>query len=113
MSTAAERLPDIVISTPLRLVACIKNETLDLDKCVLLALPRITLLTSISVRHLVLDEADRLLDTEFLSQVQEIFAACSHKELQTAVFSATLPAGVEEMAMQMMRNPIRIVVGLK
>ncbi|KZV95617.1 P-loop containing nucleoside triphosphate hydrolase protein [Exidia glandulosa HHB12029] len=88
---------DIIISTPLRLVACLKSETLELD----------------NVRHLVLDEADRLLDTEFLEQVQEIFAACSHKELRTAVFSATLPAGVEEMAMQMMRNPIRIVVGLK
>ena len=66
-----------------------------------------------SVRHLVLDEADRLLDTEFVEQVQEIFAACSHKKLQTAVFSATLPAAVEEMSMDMMKDPIRIVVGLK
>ncbi|EJD55245.1 P-loop containing nucleoside triphosphate hydrolase protein [Auricularia subglabra TFB-10046 SS5] len=88
---------DIVISTPLRLVACLKSETLELD----------------NVRHLILDEADRLLDTEFLGQVQEIYSACSHKELQTAVFSATLPAAVEELSMQMMRNPIRIVVGLK
>lgn len=68
---------------------------------------------SLSVRHLVLDEADRLLDTEFLSQAQEIIASCTHTSVQKAVFSATLPAGVEKIAMEMLHDPIRIVVGLK
>lgn len=67
----------------------------------------------VSVRHIILDEADRLLDAEFLSQVQEIVAACTHPHLQKAVFSATLPAGAEKTAMEMLRDPIRIVVGLK
>lgn len=67
----------------------------------------------VSVRHLVLDEADRMLDPEFLDQVQEIVGACSHEAVQKAVFSATLPASAEKMAMEMMRDPIRIVVGLK
>jgi ATP-dependent RNA helicase DDX52/ROK1 len=66
-----------------------------------------------SVRHLILDEADRLLDEEFLPQVQEIISSCTHQNLQKAVFSATLPTGVEKMAMQILRNPIRVVVGLK
>jgi ATP-dependent RNA helicase DDX52/ROK1 len=66
-----------------------------------------------SVRHLILDEADRMLDSEFISQVQEIIAACTHESLQTAVFSATLPSGAEKMAMQLLRNPVRVVVGLK
>jgi ATP-dependent RNA helicase DDX52/ROK1 len=66
-----------------------------------------------SVRHLVLDEADRMLDAEFLEQVQEIVAACTHESVQKAVFSATLPANAEKIAMGMLRNPIRIVVGLK
>ncbi|KAN0100916.1 P-loop containing nucleoside triphosphate hydrolase protein [Tylopilus felleus] len=88
---------DIVVSTPLRLVASIQEGNIDLN----------------NVRHLVLDEADRLLDHEFLSQVQEIIGACTHPEIQKAVFSATLPAGVEQLAMGILRNPIRIVVGLK
>lgn len=68
---------------------------------------------SSSVRHLVLDEADRMLDTEFLEQVQEVVAACTHPDVQKAVFSATLPANAEKIALGMLRNPIRVVVGLK
>lgn len=66
-----------------------------------------------SVRHIVLDEADRMLDTEFLEQVQEVIAACTHPDVQKAVFSATLPANAEKIAMGMLRDPIRVVVGLK
>ncbi|KZT42784.1 P-loop containing nucleoside triphosphate hydrolase protein [Sistotremastrum suecicum HHB10207 ss-3] len=88
---------DIIISTPLRLVAALQSGHLELD----------------NVRHLILDEADRLLDSEFLEQVNEVIAACSHPELQKAVFSATLPANAEKVALGMMRDPVRIVVGLK
>lgn len=66
-----------------------------------------------SVRHLILDEADRMLDQEFFTQVQEVLAACTHERLQKAVFSATLPAGAERVALDMLRDPIRVVVGLK
>lgn len=66
-----------------------------------------------SVRYLILDEADRLLDTEFLTQTEEICNACTHLDRRTAVFSATLPAGAEQIAMKMLTDPIRIVVGLK
>jgi ATP-dependent RNA helicase DDX52/ROK1 len=54
-----------------------------------------------------------MLDQEFLTQVQEILAACTHEDIQKAVFSATLPAGAESVALDMLRNPIRVVVGLK
>jgi ATP-dependent RNA helicase DDX52/ROK1 len=90
-------LSDIIITTPLRLVNCLQSGNLDLK----------------NVRHLVLDEADRLLDVEFHSQIVEIIAACTHQQLQKAVFSATLPAGAEKVALDVMHNPIRTVVGLK
>ncbi|PIL30882.1 transporter [Ganoderma sinense ZZ0214-1] len=88
---------DLIISTPLRLVASLQAGNLELD----------------NVRHLVLDEADRMLDAEFMEQVQEVIAACTHPEVQKAVFSATLPANAEKVAMSMLRDPIRVVVGLK
>ena len=66
-----------------------------------------------SVRILILDEADRLLDTEFVNQTQEIISSCNHPDIQRAVFSATLPSGPEKIALQAMKRPIRIVVGLK
>ena len=67
----------------------------------------------ISVRHLVLDEADRMLDAEFLAQMKEVIDSCTHSSLQKAIFSATLPAGAEQIAMGMLKDPIRVVVGLK
>ncbi|KAI0325624.1 P-loop containing nucleoside triphosphate hydrolase protein [Cubamyces sp. BRFM 1775] len=88
---------DLIISTPLRLVASLQAGNLELG----------------NVRHIVLDEADRMLDAEFLEQVQEVIAACTHPDVQKAVFSATLPANAEKIAMSMLRNPIRVVVGLK
>ncbi|KZT06220.1 P-loop containing nucleoside triphosphate hydrolase protein [Laetiporus sulphureus 93-53] len=88
---------DIIISTPLRLVSALQAGHLELN----------------NVRHVVLDEADRMLDSEFLSQVQEIIAACTYPQVQKAVFSATLPAGAERTAMGMLHDPIRVVVGLK
>ncbi|KAI0666243.1 P-loop containing nucleoside triphosphate hydrolase protein [Trametes maxima] len=88
---------DLVISTPLRLMASLQAGHLELN----------------NVRHIVLDEADRMLDTEFLEQVQEVIAACTRPDVQKAVFSATLPANAEKVAMSMLRDPIRVVVGLK
>jgi ATP-dependent RNA helicase DDX52/ROK1 len=54
-----------------------------------------------------------MLDSEFISQVQEIISACTHESVQKAVFSATLPANAEKAAMAMLHDPIRVVVGLK
>ncbi|PWN50244.1 putative ROK1-ATP-dependent RNA helicase [Violaceomyces palustris] len=88
---------DILITTPLRLVHAIEQEELELD----------------NVRHLVLDEADRLLEQGFLEQTDAILAACSHPELRKALFSATLPAGVEEMAKTFMVDECRVIVGTK
>ncbi|CAG8588738.1 12577_t:CDS:10 [Acaulospora morrowiae] len=88
---------DILISTPLRLVRAIQQENIDLK----------------NVRHLILDEADKLLELGFLEQTDEIFAACANPKLQKSLFSATLPSGVETLANSFMKDPIRVVIGLK
>jgi len=54
-----------------------------------------------------------MLDTEFMSQIQEIVDSCTNSNIQKALFSATLPAGAERIAMEMLHDPIRVVVGLK
>ncbi|KAE9409340.1 P-loop containing nucleoside triphosphate hydrolase protein [Gymnopus androsaceus JB14] len=94
---AARDKVDIIVSTPLRLVASLQSGSLSLS----------------NVRHLIFDEADRMLDNEFLPQIEEIVAACTYPNIQKAVFSATLPANAEKIAMDMLHDPIRVVVGLK
>lgn len=54
-----------------------------------------------------------MLDAEFMDQIQEIVGACTRSHVQKAFFSATLPAGAEKIAMDMVEDPVRIVVGLK
>ncbi|KAL9547578.1 hypothetical protein MBANPS3_006104 [Mucor bainieri] len=88
---------DILITTPLRLVYAIKEKEVDLT----------------AVKHLVLDEADKLLDQGFLDQTDEIFAACSSTTIQKSLFSATFSSHVEELASTVMKDPIRIVIGAK
>ena len=55
-------------------------------------------------RFLVLDEADKLFELGFMEQVDGIIAACSHKEVVRALFSATLPEKVEELARCVVRG---------
>ncbi|KAH8556893.1 P-loop containing nucleoside triphosphate hydrolase protein [Umbelopsis sp. PMI_123] len=86
---------DILISTPLRLVHAIQSDEIELNR----------------VQHLVLDEADKLLELGFLEQMDEIFAACTNTNIQKSLFSATIPSGVETLAKTVMKDPIRIVIG--
>ncbi|MES1918752.1 RNA-dependent ATPase rok1, variant 2 [Bonamia ostreae] len=77
-----------------------------------------------SVRFLVLDEADRLLDftnkfqkqksqkrESITEQIDKILSFCDNKKLQKCLFSATLPAHVENLARTVLRNPVRLIIG--
>ena len=48
-----------------------------------------------------------------MDQIDGIFAACSRKDVQRALFSATLPENVEDLARTVLRDPIRVVVGTR
>lgn len=87
---------DVLVATPGRLLDHIKRGSVDLS----------------FIEVLILDEADRMLDMGFIDDVKEIVAACP-RERQTMLFSATMPNGVMWLATEMMRDPVRVQVGLE
>jgi len=84
---------DIVVATPGRL--------LDLERTNALRLSQ--------VRHLVLDEADRLLDLGFADELHEILDLVPQRR-QNLLFSATFPDDVQGLADELLDQPVRITV---
>src|SRR5262249_32995990 len=60
-----------------------------------------------SVRYVVLDEADRMLDIGFRPHIEKILRRCP-KQRQTLLLSATLPAPVLRLAQRYMIDPVHI-----
>jgi ATP-dependent RNA helicase DDX52/ROK1 len=88
---------DILVTTPMRLVHLLRNESLKLD----------------SVQHLVLDEADKLLDMGFMEQVDEIIAACTNQAVQRSLWSATMSPIVGDLARTFLRDPVHLTIGTR
>ncbi|MEM7499243.1 MAG: DEAD/DEAH box helicase [Pseudomonadota bacterium] len=84
---------DIVVATPGRLIDHMDQGTLRLG----------------ALTHLVLDEADRMLDMGFIRDVRKI-AAVLPAERQSLLFSATMPDSVARLAGDLLRDPVRVEV---
>jgi ATP-dependent RNA helicase DeaD len=90
---ALRRGAHIVVGTPGRTIDHIKRGTLRLD----------------SVKFVVLDEADVMLDMGFIDDVDYILAK-TPRSRQMALFSATMPRSIVQLAQRYMQEPVKVMV---
>ena len=88
---ALKRGVDVVVATPGRALDHIRRKTLRLD----------------SVRVVILDEADEMLDMGFAEDLEAILVE-TPAERQTALFSATLPPRIADIANKHLKSPVRV-----
>ena len=63
-----------------------------------------------NVSYVVLDEADRLLDSGFEKEVRQILSSTKSSR-QSAMFSATWPSAVEKLAAEYLSKPVKVTIG--
>jgi ATP-dependent RNA helicase DeaD len=93
---ALKRGVHIIVATPGRLIDLINRRTVDLQ----------------SVRNVILDEADEMLNMGFSESIDEILSHVPETR-NMLLFSATMPAGIAQITRKYMRNPREIVIGKK
>jgi len=86
---------DILIATPGRLIAHMQLGYVDFSH----------------VQHLVLDEADRMLDMGFHDDIMTIVKALPAKR-QTLLFSATMPPKIRQLAKSILNSPREISIAI-
>ncbi|AFL85520.1 DNA/RNA helicase, superfamily II [Belliella baltica DSM 15883] len=92
---ALEQGAEIVVATPGRLIALLAGGKINLD----------------SLQHLILDEADRMLDMGFSDDLLTIVNYLP-KNRQTILFSATMPPKIRQFSKKLLNNPEEISLSL-
>lgn len=80
--------PQIIVATPGRLMDHMNRKTIRLEH----------------LKMVVLDEADEMLNMDFLEDIETILAACP-AERQTMMFSATMRPEIKDIANRFMKEP--------
>lgn len=88
-----QRGPQIVVGTPGRVMDHMRRGTLTLD----------------SLEFFVLDEADEMLDMGFIEDIEWILEQVPDDK-RTALFSATMPPRIVELASTHMNDPERLII---
>lgn len=83
--------PQIIVATPGRLMDHMERGSVELD----------------SVKIVVLDEADEMLNMGFIDDINKILAS-TPEERQTLLFSATMPPAIRNLADQYLKEPQHI-----
>jgi len=92
--TLKNNCPHIVVGTPGRILALVKNKKLNLK----------------NLKHFVLDECDKMLESlDMRRDVQEIFRATPH-EKQVMMFTATLKKEIRPVCKKFMQDPMEVYV---
>lgn len=86
---------DIIVATPGRLQSHINMKYVDLS----------------TIKHLILDEADRMLDMGFYDDIMRIVRELP-AERQTLLFSATMPPKIRTLAEKILKNPESINIAI-
>jgi ATP-dependent RNA helicase DeaD len=84
----------IIVATPGRLIDMLSRKVVDLS----------------SIKYVVLDEADEMLNMGFKEDIDEILST-TPKEKNVWLFSATMPREVREIAKNYMQSPQEITMG--
>ncbi|MEX0882998.1 MAG: DEAD/DEAH box helicase, partial [Cyclobacteriaceae bacterium] len=92
---ALEMGAEIVVATPGRLIALLAGGKVNFD----------------TIEHLILDEADRMLDMGFSEDIQTIIQYLPQKR-QTLLFSATMPPKIRKFSQKILHEPEQISIEL-
>ncbi len=87
---------DIIVATPGRMIQHLTMGYVDFK----------------SVRHFILDEADRMLDMGFNEDIMQIESFLPKENRQSLLFSATMPPKIRELAKKLLNNPQEINIAI-
>ena len=91
--TALTQGADIIVATPGKLISHLNQGYVKFDK----------------IEHLILDEADRMLDIGFYDDIMKIISYVPQKR-QTLMFSATMPPKIRSLSKQILTQPVEIAL---